>query len=106
MAKKSDDRLSYGLILTVFGLIILMNKTGVLKHIPYGSQLFSVGAFFLVAGIIFLLTKSEKTIGIVFTAIGVILNADFFFGWIYSFSNLIVPIILILLGIIMIIRSR
>lgn len=106
MAKKSNNNLSYGLILTIFGLLILLSKTGVLSHIPYGSYLISIGSFFLITGIIFLLTKSEKTIGIIFTAIGVILNADIFFGWIYSFSNLIIPVILIVFGIIMIIRSR
>lgn len=106
MAKNSNNYWAYGLIMIIFGLIVLLNRTGILNHVPYGGYLITTGSFFMIAGIIMLLTKSEKTNGIMLTAIGVILNADIFFGWIHSYSMLIMPIVLLLLGIVLIIRSK
>lgn len=106
MAKKNNDRLPYGLTIMVFGLIFLLNKTGVLSLIPYGERLMSVGVLFVIAGIIFLCTKAEKKMGLILTAIGVLINADFFFGWMHSYSNLIVPILLIVIGLVMVVSSK
>jgi len=106
MAKNSNNYWAYGLIMMVFGLIILLNRTGILKLVPYGSYLITTGSFFMIAGIILLITKSEKTNGIMLTAIGVILNADIFFGWMRSYSMLIMPIVLLVIGIILVIRSK
>lgn len=74
--------------------------------IPYADRLLNVGTFFLIAGIIFLFTKAEKTMGIVFTAIGVIMNFDFFSGWLKNYSSLIVPIGLIAIGLGMVLTSK
>jgi len=106
MAKKSNDRLSYGLTILTFGTIILLSKTGILSKIPYAENLMTVGSFFLIAGIIFLLTKAEKTLGIILTAVGVLINSDFFFGWMRNYSNLIIPIILIIAGLIMVLTAK
>lgn len=106
MAKVSNNRLPFGLILLLVGVIYLLSKTGILEKIPYMSRFMNIGTFFLIAGIIFLLTKTEKTIGIVFTAIGVIINFDFFFGWLQNYSSLIVPIALIGIGLVMVLTSK
>ncbi len=106
MAKKSDNRLAYGLTIMTFGLLFLLQKTGVLAKIPYGDSLISIGSFFLIAGIIFLLARAEKTLGIILTAVGVIINSDFFFGWMRHYSNLIVPIILIVTGLFLVLTSK
>lgn len=106
MAKNSGNRLPYGLLILIIGIIYLLSKTGVLAQIPYADKLMNVGTFFLIAGIIFLFTKAEKTMGIVFTAIGVIINFDFFFGWMHNYSTLIVPIILVVIGLFMVITSK
>ncbi len=106
MAKNSGNRFPYGLLILIIGIIYLLSKTGILAHIPYADKLMSIGTFFLIAGIIFLFTKAEKTMGIVFTAIGVIMNFDFFFGWIHNFSSLIIPVILIAIGLFMVITSK
>ncbi|MFR9166793.1 MAG: hypothetical protein ACLVKO_11450 [Dysgonomonas sp.] len=45
-------------------------------------------------------------LGIIFTVIGVVINADFFFGWMKSYSNLIIPIALLVLGLVMILTSK
>lgn len=106
MAKSTSNRLPYGLLILIVGIIYLLNKTGMLAHIPYADKLMNIGTFFLIAGVIFLFTKAEKTMGIIFTAIGLIMNFDFFFGWIHNFSSLIVPIILVAIGLFMVITSK
>lgn len=106
MAKSSGNRLPLGLIMLVIGIFYLLSKTGILHKVPYLEQLMNIGTFFLVAGIIFLLTKTEKTVGIIFTAIGLIINFDFFFGWIQNYSSLIIPITLIGVGIMMVLTSK
>ncbi|WP_165023386.1 LiaF transmembrane domain-containing protein [Dysgonomonas sp. ZJ279] len=102
---KINDRLSYGVTILVFGIIFLLDKIGILDKIPYGGKLMSVGAFFLIAGIIFLITQPKKILGWVFTAVGVILNADLFFGRMDNYSIYIVPLALIIVGIIMVFTS-
>lgn len=106
MAKSSGNRLPYGLLILIIGILYLLSKTGILSHIPYADKLMNIGTFFIIAGIIFLFTKAEKTMGIVFTAIGVIINFDFFLGWIHNYSSLIVPVILVIIGLFMVITSR
>jgi len=106
MAKNSNNYWAYGLIMILLGLLVLLNRTGILNHVPYGSYLITTGSFFMIAGIVMLLTKSEKTNGIMLTLIGIILNLDIFFGWINHYSMLVLPIILLLLGVILIIRSK
>lgn len=106
MAKSSSNRLPFGLIMLLVGVIYLLSKTGILEKIPYISKMMNIGTFFLIAGIIFLLTKTEKTVGIVFTAIGIIINFDFFFGWIHNYSSLIIPIALIGIGLAMVLTAK
>lgn len=107
MAKNNkSDRLAYGLSLLIFGLLFLLSKTGILSQIPYGNEFISIGAFFLIAGIIFLLTSANKTLGIVFTVVGLIIKSDLFLGWIHNYSKLIVPILLIIIGLIMVVTSK
>lgn len=106
MAKTSGNRLPFGIIILIIGIFYLLSKIGILQKIPYINNLMNIGSFFLIAGIIFLLTKKEKTTGIIFTAIGVIINFDFFFGWIHNYSALIIPIGLIVIGLGMVLTSK
>lgn len=106
MAASNSNRLPYGLIILIVGIIYLLSKTGILMNIPYAERLMNIGTFFLIAGIIFLITKAEKTMGIVFTGIGLIMNFDFFFGWLKNYSSLIVPVVLIALGLVMVLTSK
>lgn len=103
---KSNDRLSYGITILIFGILFLLDKIGLLRGIPYGEKIISVGAFFLIGGIVFLITQPKKILGWIFLGIGVLLNADIFFGWMNNYSNLIVPIGLIVAGIAMVLTSR
>ncbi|MEN9918472.1 MAG: hypothetical protein RL662_908 [Bacteroidota bacterium] len=106
MAKNSTNRLPYGLLILFVGIIYLLSKTGILMNIPYADRLMNVGTFFFIAGLIFLFTKTEKMMGIIFTAIGVILNFDFFFGWLKNYSSLVLPVGLIIIGLGMVLTSK
>ncbi len=106
MAKASSNRLPYGLLILIIGIIYLLSKTGILMRIPYADRLMNVGTFFLIAGVIFLFTKAEKTMGIIFVAIGAIMNFDFFFGWLKNYSSFIIPVALVVIGVWMVLTSR
>ena len=105
-SNNTNDRLSYGITILIFGLLFLLDKLGVLAKIPYAENLIGVGAFFLIAGIVFLFTQPKKVLGWVFLGIGILLNADIFFGWMHSYSKLIVPLGLIVAGLIMVLTHK
>ncbi|MDR1810815.1 MAG: hypothetical protein LBR34_10535 [Prevotella sp.] len=103
MASKSNNHLAYGLTIMVFGLLFLLSWTGILAklHIQY---LMNIGVFFLIAGIIFLLTSGEKLVGIVSTIIGTIIVVNNI--WFHFYPNLLAPVLLILSGLILVIFSK
>lgn len=105
-ANKASDRFSYGITILIFGLLFLLDKLDILNKISFGYKLVSVGSFFLIAGIVFLFTQPKKVLGWVFLGIGILLNADTFFGWMSSYSNLVVPILLIIAGAAMILTAK
>lgn len=103
---KSNDRLSYGISILIFGILFLLDKIGILAKIPYSEKFISIGSFLLIGGIVFLATQPKKILGWIFLIVGILLNADLFFGWMANYSNLIVPIALIAVGIAMVITSK
>lgn len=105
-AKISNDRLSYGITILIFGVVFLLDKIHVLDKIPYAGNLLNIGIFFLIAGIVFLITQPKKVLGWVFLGIGILTNADLFFGWMSNYSSLIVPIGLIIVGAIMVLTGK
>lgn len=106
MAKKSNNRLAYGLIMLFFGIVYLLNKTGILAKIPEVNEVMNFGTFLLVAGLIFLCARTERTVGIIFTVIGLIINFDLFFGWLKGYSPLILPVIIIVVGLALVFTSK
>ncbi|MBD8390340.1 hypothetical protein [Dysgonomonas sp. BGC7] len=105
-SNKSNDRLSYGITILIFGILFLLDKIGFLDKIPYAEKLISVGVFFLIGGVVFLCTQPKKVLGWIFLGIGILLNADLFFGWMSNYSNLIVPLGLIIAGVAMVLTSK
>ncbi|NDV77728.1 hypothetical protein [Dysgonomonas sp. 511] len=103
---RSNDRLSYGLVILIFGVLFLLDKMDILDQIPYANNLISIGAFFLIAGFVFLLTQPKRVMGWIFLGVGILLNANVFFSWMSSYSNLIVPAGLIIAGTAMILTSK
>ncbi|MDU1891639.1 MAG: hypothetical protein E6767_13205 [Dysgonomonas sp.] len=104
--KSTNDRLSYGITILLFGVVFLLDKLGILAQIPYAKNLMSVWAFFLIGAIVFIATQPKKILGWVFLVIAILLNLDLFFGWMKSYSYLIVPLGLIIGGIAMILTSK
>lgn len=103
---KSNDRLSYGIAILIFGILFLLDKIGILSQIPYGAHFISVGSFLLIGGIVFLITQPKKILGWIFLGVGILLNADLFFGWMVSYSKYIVPLGLIIVGVAMVLTSK
>jgi hypothetical protein len=87
----------------VFGLLFLLSNTGILSKI-HGEILIGVGPFFLIAGVIFLLTSGEKLVGIMSTAIGAFIIANDI--WFRIYPLLLIPILLITAGLILVIISK
>ena len=105
-ASKSSDRMSYGITILIFGFLFLIQKLGILSKIPYGDKFISVGAFFLIAAIVFLITQPKKILGWIFLGVAVLLNADLLFGWVSGYSYLLVPAGLIIAGLAMILSAK
>lgn len=106
MARNSENKLAYGLILMVIGLIFLFDKTGLLDQIPYGNHATSLGVLTLIAGLILMAVKSDKKWGVILTGLGVLLNADFFFGWFNNLSAITVPVVLIIIGVVLVLKAK
>jgi hypothetical protein len=95
--------MAYGLTILIFGLLFLLSNTGVLEKM-HGEGLIGAGPFFLIAGIIFLLTSGERLVGIMSTAIGAFIIANSI--WFHIYPLLLVPVLLITVGVVMIVLSK
>lgn len=104
--KTGNDRFSYGLTFLVIGIFYLLSRIGILAKIPHGEQILSIGGIALTAGIIFVITQPKRLLGWIFLIVGIFLNAQFFFGWITTYSAFIVPAALIIIGLIMVFSSK
>lgn len=103
---KQSDKLAWGIILIVFGILISLNRIGIQADNAVLAFINSPGTYSLLAGIIFLIFKREKTLGIVFTVVGLIIHSDLFFGWMHSYRSYFVPIVLVVIGVIMVLNAR
>lgn len=106
LTEKQSDKLAWGTVLIVFGVLILLHKTGITDHLPVAGFLRSPGTYILTAGIIFLIFRKDKTLGIVLTVIGAIVHSDIFFGWMHDYRQLILPMVLIVVGLVLILKAR
>ena len=103
---KRSDKMAWGVTLLAFGVLILFDKLGVTDNLPFTDFIQSVGTYFLVAGVIFLIYRKEKTSGLVLTVIGLIIHSDVFFGWMRDYRNLLLPIALLAIGLILVLSNR
>ena len=103
---KRSDKMAWGMTLLAFGVLILLDKTGITDNLPFTDFIQSIGTYFLVAGIIFLIYRMEKTLGLLFTVIGLIIHSDVFFGWMKDYRNLLLPVALLVIGLILILSNR
>lgn len=103
---KSSDMMPYGITILIFGILFLLEKLNVLNKIPYGSTFISARVFFIIAAIVFLTIQPKKYLAWIFLAIAIVLNANFVFGWLSTYSYLLMPAGLIIAGVAMIISAK
>lgn len=103
---KHSDKMAWGAILIAFGALILLDRMNFTFAPEILDFLSSPGTYFLVAGIIFLILKKEKTLGLVLTIVGLIIHSDVFFGWMDSYRTYLIPVILVAVGIIMVLTAK
>ena len=100
---KGSDKLAYGITFFVIGILYLISKLRIIDHF---DRFFDVGIILLIAGVIFLLKGASKTLGLVFVVAGLFLKSDLFFDWMRHYSNFIVPVALIIVGMFMIFSAK
>ena len=107
MSNRRSDKLAWGVSFLVIGTLVLIDKLKMFSG-AFGRFLQSPGTYFLAAGITFLLYRRDKTLGIVFTVIGVIIHSDLFLGWINmrAYQHLMLPIVLLVIGGILVLSNR
>lgn len=100
-AKKTSDKLAYGINLIFFGILFLLKKMGLFAMLGIEKFVMDWRNFFFYAGIIFLFAKKDKTLGIILICIGLIARFNELFGWLRNYSDLFWPVLLIVAGIIL-----
>lgn len=95
----NNDKLSFGITLVVFGLLFLLDRIGILAHIPIRYDFISIACFFLVAGIVFICTQPKRVLSWILLGVGIFLNANHLFGWMSQYSKFFIPVAVIIAGI-------
>lgn len=97
MAAKKDNRLAWGITLLVFGILFLVKQLHIL---PPSSEsfIFDIKNYPLIIGIIFLLSHSNKNIGIVLIVVAALFRLSDIIAWSRHVSDFIWPALLILAG--------
>lgn len=78
---KQADKMANGLILLVFGFILLLIHLRITDHWLWLTYINNPATYFLLAGVISLWLKREKTMGYILTSIGVIGYSDIYFNY-------------------------
>lgn len=102
---KKDNRLSWGITLIFFGLLFLLNHLHVIPE-SAAQYVFDFRNYPIYAGIIFLLTNKNRTIGIVLLVIGLFLRLSDIIQMTRNFSDYVWPSLLILAGIVLLIGTK
>ena len=85
---KRADRMANGLILLVFGFLLLLIQLHITNHWFWMTYIKNPATFFFVAGAISLWLKREKALGYILTTIGVIGYSDILFNWTNDYTQL------------------
>jgi hypothetical protein len=95
--KNKDSRLSWGITLLVFGFLFLLRQLHILPA-EVEQYVFDFKNYPLIMGIIFLLTHSNRTIGIVLIAVAMLFRISDIINWTRHVSDFIWPLLLIVAG--------
>jgi hypothetical protein len=105
MAAKKDNRLAWGISLLVFGCLFLIKQLQILPP-EMASFIFDFKNYPFLMGIIFLLSHSNKNIGIVLIVVGLLFRLSDIIQLTRHISDFIWPILLIIAGIILVVKRK
>lgn len=105
MTAKKDNRLAWGVTLLVFGCLFLLRQLSVFPP-EISNFIFDFKNYLLIMGVIFLLAHSNKNIGIVLIAVGLLFRLSDIIQLTRHISDYIWPVLLIVAGAIMIIGLK
>lgn len=104
-SKKSDNRLAWGVTLLVFGCLFLIRQLHVMPA-ELATIVFDFKNYPLIIGIIFLLSHSNKNIGFVLIAVGLLFRLSDIIHWTKDISDFIWPVLLITAGALLVFRKK
>ena len=105
MAAKKDNRLAWGITLLVFGCLFLIRQLQILPP-EFANFVFDFKNYPFIIGIIFLLSHSNKNIGIVLIVVGLLFRLSDIIQLTRHISDFIWPVLLIIAGIIMVAKRK
>ncbi len=96
---KRADKMANGLILLIFGFLLLLIQLQITNHWFWMTYLKSPATFFIVAGAISIWLKRENSFGYILTGIGLIGYTDIIFKWSNNLSLHAFPLVVMLAGV-------
>jgi len=102
---KNNNRLSWAITLIFFGILFLMEHLQLFPE-PVRHFLFDFRNYPFYAGIIFLLTSKNYTIGIILLSIGILFRLSDIIRLTQNVSEFIWPALLIAAGIVMLLGTK
>ena len=105
MSTKNDNRLAWGVTLLVFGCLFLIRQLQILPP-EISEYIFDFKNYPLIIGIIFLLFHTNKNIGIVLIALGLLFRLSDIIHWTRHISDFIWPVLLISAGAILVLKKK
>lgn len=105
MAQKRDNRLAWGISLLIFGILFLIRQLHILPP-DVADILFDFKNFPLILGAIFLISHSNKTIGIALIIAALLFRLSDIIQLTRHISDYIWPALLIIAGIILIFGKK
>jgi len=101
MSSKKDNRLAWGITLLVFGCLFLFKQLHILSP-EIAPIIFDFKNYPILMGVIFLLFHTNKNIGIVLIAVGLLFRLSEIIQMTRHISGYVWPVLLILAGAIMV----
>ncbi|MEI8086141.1 MAG: hypothetical protein WCG93_07990 [Paludibacter sp.] len=105
MTLKNDNRLAWGITLLVFGVLFLLRQLQIIPS-EIAVYLFDFKNYPLIMGIIFLLSHSNKSIGIVLIVVGLLFRLSDIIQLTRHVSDYIWPLLLITAGAILVFKKK
>ncbi len=105
MATKKDNRLAWGLSLLFFGILFLIKQIQIVPP-ELSTLVFDYKNFPFVLGIIFLLTHTNKNIGLILFLVGILFRLSDIIHLTRNISDYIWPVLLIIAGVFVIFSKK